>query len=92
MTLEEEDHVFIMTLDLGGGGEQLIPWNWIHYFSLCPLLSLAIIILIMMLMLMMMIIITIIIMILTMMMIVIIIMLMLVMMMMSGAEMCYNEW
>ena len=25
--------------DLGasnGGGEQLIPWNWIHYFSLCP--------------------------------------------------------
>ena len=54
MTLEEEDHVFIMTLDLGGGGEQLIPWNWIHYFSLCPLLSLAIIILMMMMMLMMM--------------------------------------
>ena len=81
MTLEEEDHVFIMTLDLGGGGEQLIPWNWIHYFSLCPLLSLAIIILIMMLMLTMMMIIT----------IIIIIMLMLMMMMMSGAEMCYNE-
>ena len=60
MTLEEEDHVFIMTLDLGGGGEQLIPWNWIHYFSLCPLLSLAIIILMMMMMLMMMMIIIII--------------------------------
>ena len=54
MTLEEEDHVFIMTLDLGGGGEQLIPWNWIHYFSLCPLLSLAIIILMLMMMMMMM--------------------------------------
>ena len=40
--------------DLGGGGEQLIPWNWIHYFSLCPLLSLAIIILMMMTMMMMM--------------------------------------
>ena len=57
MTLEEEDHVFIMTLDLGGGGEQLIPWNWIHYFSLCPLLSLAIIILMMMMILTMIIII-----------------------------------
>ena len=60
MTLQKEDHVFIMTLDLGGGGEQLIPWNWIHYFSLCPLLSLAIIILMMMMMLMMMMIIIII--------------------------------
>ena len=70
MTLEEEDHVFIMTLDLGGGGEQLIPWNWIHYFSLCPLLSLAIIILIMMMMLMML---------------MMIIIIMLIMMMMSGA-------
>ena len=22
--------------DLGGGGGQLIPWNWIHYFYPCP--------------------------------------------------------